>query len=178
MQRTAENAESEKIMLSQVDMTYEELQTYIRETSSFGIEELEGKEREDREACVKQAMEDIDVLLPEGIHTKNNTIRKYVDEKGNEVGALWTTVRTEEEYLLLALINVKADQRGKGYGTELMELVKQEARDKNIGLVALGVYKMNTVAIKLYEKCGFHIFDEEEFRYAMVWQNKNESRDE
>ncbi len=49
-----------------------------------------------------------------------------------------------------------------------MDLVVEEAKEKDLGLVALGVYKTNTTAISLYKKCGFIIFDEEETRYNML----------
>lgn len=157
-------------MLIDREMSYEQLRSYIIDTTSFGIEELSDAEREERELCVKQAKEDMDKLLPEGMNTVNNKIKEYVVEDGEVVGALWTTVRKEEDYLLLAMIHVKEEQRGKGYGKKLMDLVIEEAKEKGLELVALGVYKTNETAISLYKKCGFIIFDEEDLRYAMLRQ--------
>lgn len=157
-------------MLNERNLSFEELQKYIIDTTSFGMEELSDVERKERESCVKQAKEDIDKLLPEGINTVNNKIKEYVDEEGSIVGALWTTVRKEEDYLLLAMIHVKEEQRGKGYGKKLMDLVIEEAKEKYLELVALGVYKTNETAISLYKKCGFIIFDEEDSRYSMLRQ--------
>lgn len=155
-------------MLIEREMSYEQLQKYIIDTTSFGMEELSEVERQERELCVKQAKEDMDKLLPEGMNTINNKVKQYVDEDGQVVGALWTTVRKEEDYLLLAMIHVNKEQRGKGYGKKLMDLVIEEAKDKCLELVALGVYKTNETAISLYKKCGFIIFDEEDSRYAML----------
>jgi ribosomal protein S18 acetylase RimI-like enzyme len=155
-------------MLIERDMSYSRLRQYIVDTTSYGLEELDNKEKEEREACIKQAMEDMDKLLPDGMNTANNKIKEYVDEDGQVVGALWTTIRREEDYLMLSLIHVMKEQRGKGYGKKLMDLVIEEAREKGLELVALGVYKTNEVAISLYKKCGFIIFDEEETRYHML----------
>lgn len=155
-------------MLIEREMSYEQLKKYIIDTTSFGLEDLSEVERQERELCVKQAKEDMDKLLPEGVNTINNNIKEYVDEAGQVVGALWTTVRKDEDYLLLSLIYVKEEQRGKGYGKRLMDLVIEEAREKDLELVALGVYKTNEAAISLYKKCGFIIFDEEDSRYAML----------
>lgn len=155
-------------MLIERDMSYSSLRNYIVDTTSYGIEELKGKEKEERESCIKQAMDDMDKLLPDGMNTANNKIKEYVDEDGQVIGALWTTVRIDEDYLLLSLIHVKEEQRGKGYGMKLMDLVIEEAKEKGLELVALGVYKANKVAVSLYKKCGFIIFDEEETRYNML----------
>lgn len=155
-------------MLFERDISYNRLRHYIVDTTSYGIEELDDKAKEEREACIKQAMEDMDKLLPEGMNTANNKIKEYVEEDGQVIGALWTTIRREEDYLMLSLIHVEKEQRGKGYGKKLMDFVIEEAKEKGLELVALGVYKTNEVAIALYEKCGFTIFDEEETRYHML----------
>lgn len=48
------------------------------------------------------------------------------------------------------------DYRGKGYGTEAMQLLMSFAFDQiNINKVRLNVYSFNEPAIKSYEKCGF-----------------------
>ncbi|WP_455716170.1 GNAT family N-acetyltransferase [Anaerosporobacter sp.] len=155
-------------MLIERDMPYSRLRNYIVDTTSYGLEGLNGKEKVERETCIKQAVEDMDKLLPNDMNTTNSKIKEYVDEDGQVIGALWTTVQREEDYLLLNLIHVKEEQRGKGYGKKLMDLVIEEASEKGLELVALGAYKANKAAVSLYKKCGFIIFDEEETRYNML----------
>jgi len=48
------------------------------------------------------------------------------------------------------------DYRGKGYGTEAMQLVLDYAfRGLNLNRVSLNVFAFNKRAIRSYEKCGF-----------------------
>ena len=48
------------------------------------------------------------------------------------------------------------DYRGKGYGTEAMNLILKFAfHAQNLHRVNLGVFGFNTRAVKSYEKCGF-----------------------
>ncbi|WP_310601595.1 hypothetical protein [Anaerosporobacter sp.] len=96
-------------MLKEQDMSYEKLKEYIIGTTCAGIEMLSDKERKEREACIEQAMTDLNQLLPDGIDTMNNKIKEYVDENGEIAGALWTTVVSEDDYLRLALILVREE---------------------------------------------------------------------
>lgn len=50
----------------------------------------------------------------------------------------------------------EADYRGKGYGTEAMQLILEYAfQGLNLNRVNLNVFAFNTRAIRSYEKCGF-----------------------
>ncbi len=50
----------------------------------------------------------------------------------------------------------EANYRGKGYGTEAMQLILEYAfQGLNLNRVNLNVFAFNTRAIRSYEKCGF-----------------------
>jgi len=50
----------------------------------------------------------------------------------------------------------EADYRGKGYGTEAMQIILEYAfQGLNLNRVNLNVFAFNTRAIRSYEKCGF-----------------------
>lgn len=55
----------------------------------------------------------------------------------------------------LSLIAVKREYEHQGYGTRLVEEVKQIARDKEMNRLRLEVRKNNDRAISLYKKEGF-----------------------
>ena len=56
----------------------------------------------------------------------------------------------------------------KGYATEALKMVLDYSFNKlHLDEINLGVYKENTGAVKLYEKCGFKIYDEDDKTYKM-----------
>jgi ribosomal protein S18 acetylase RimI-like enzyme len=52
-------------------------------------------------------------------------------------------------------ISVNPDQRSKGYGKQLSEMVIEVARQEKISQITLSVWAFNTDAIEFYEKLGF-----------------------
>jgi shikimate dehydrogenase len=58
-------------------------------------------------------------------------------------------------YLLVDQISVNADQRSKGYGEALMQVVFEQAKSLGITRVVLGVWAFNQRAIAFYERLGF-----------------------
>ena len=52
---------------------------------------------------------------------------------------------------------------GKGIGSALMQKSIDVAREKNKGIIWLGVWKENTKAIDFYKRWGFEIFGEQDF---------------
>ena len=52
-------------------------------------------------------------------------------------------------------VEIKAEYRGKGYGTKLMTLFLNEMKGRNVTVMTLEVRVDNKVAIGLYEKFGF-----------------------
>ena len=52
-------------------------------------------------------------------------------------------------------ISLRKEYRGEGIGTELMNLLIDEARRMGLTLVTLGCFENNSAACHLYEKMGF-----------------------
>lgn len=63
---------------------------------------------------------------------------------------------TEEGIKLFGHIGygIRPSQRRKGYGTALLKMTLQEAKNRNIDKVLLGAYEDNIASWKLMEKCG------------------------
>ena len=66
-------------------------------------------------------------------------------------------VHTENPFFGLG---IAAEERGKGLGAKLMELVMQEALRRKLQRIYLTVVTDNQVAWRLYEKQGFVKYDE------------------
>ncbi len=58
-------------------------------------------------------------------------------------------------FAYLSDIVIHPEYRGRGVGTELINSVKQWARDRNLSYVELSVIHENTGAIELYRRQGF-----------------------
>ena len=58
-------------------------------------------------------------------------------------------------------VSVKADRRGKGVGTALLEQLKQQLRKELVTRIDVGVHLENPQARRFYEKLGFMTLNEE-----------------
>ena len=64
----------------------------------------------------------------------------------------------------LERIYLKKDFQGKGFASRMMSFIEDCARQKNSQFIWLGVWTLNTKAIRYYEKCGFCTFGEHIFQ--------------
>ena len=58
-------------------------------------------------------------------------------------------------------VSVKADRRGKGAGTALLEQLKEQLRKESVARIDVGVHLENPQARRFYEKLGFMALNEE-----------------
>lgn len=58
-------------------------------------------------------------------------------------------------------VSVKADRRGHGVGTELLEQLKAQLRKESVTRIDVGVHLENPAARRFYEKLGFAPLNEE-----------------
>lgn len=94
-----------------------------------------------------------------------------VEIEGCIVGVVWARImkdygHVDDETPSLALSLYKK-YRGLGIGTQLMKKMLNLLKERGYEKVSLSVQKAN-YAVKLYEKTGFKIVDENEEEYIMV----------
>lgn len=122
---------------------------------------------------------------------QNPDIKKYVENWNQKEGDL-AIVGVENDKLVGAIWGRKFDVKKKGYGfvdkdiPEISMAVKEEYRNQGIGThlinqiehqfsemgitkLSLSVDKLNP-AKKLYERCGYKLFEEQETAITMVKQ--------
>lgn len=58
-------------------------------------------------------------------------------------------------------VSVKADRRGQGVGTELLEQLKEQLRKEMVTRIDVAVHFENTEAYRFYERLGFAALNEE-----------------
>jgi len=64
-------------------------------------------------------------------------------------------------------VSVKADRRGQGVGTELLEQLKQQLRKEAVTRIDVGVHLENPEARRFYEKLGFVALNEERLAWVI-----------
>lgn len=132
------------------------------------------------------------IFIPEGVQTPPKSIinlpelQVYVEDFGKQkddicfvaevkdkvVGAVWVRVMNDyghiEEGVPSFAISLYKEYRGCGIGTALMKQMLRELRQKGYKKASLAVQKAN-YAVKMYQKAGFEIVDENEEEYIMIY---------
>ena len=97
------------------------------------------------------------------------------EEDGRVVGAVWTRImddygHVDDETPSFA-ISLYKEYRGRGIGTKLMYAMLELLRSKRYKRASLAVQKAN-YAVRMYEKVGFRIIDQNEEEYIMVYEEE------
>lgn len=131
------------------------------------------------------------IFIPEGVTPPPRDIidqpelRVYTDDFGSRkgdlclvaetndkiVGAAWTRIMNDyghvDDETPSFAISLYKECRGKGIGTSLMRGMLDLLRNEGYKQASLAVQKAN-YAVKMYEKVGFEIVDENEEEYIMI----------
>ena len=115
----------------------------------------------------KQKFLSTENYIKEQIKAENRDV--FVLSVEDEYIAMCDLVYNNPEYetvpakrLYLPRLVVKKGYRGEGYGKAILQDVLSIAKVKGYSEIVLGVDCDNTVAINLYKKLGFSIYEEDE----------------
>ena len=93
------------------------------------------------------------------------------EEDGKVVGAVWTRIMNDyghvDDETPSFAISLYKEYRGKGFGTEMMRRMLGLLKEQGYKKASLAVQKAN-YAVRMYEKVGFEIIDENTEEYIMV----------
>ena len=93
------------------------------------------------------------------------------DVDGKVVGAVWTRIMNDyghvDDDTPSFAISLYKEYRGRGIGTELMRRMLGLLKEQGYKKASLAVQKAN-YAVRMYEKVGFKIIDENDEEYIMV----------
>lgn len=117
------------------------------------------------------------VSLPElrvyvdGFGSRKDDTGMVAEVDGAVVGAIWARVMNDYGHIdgetpSLA-VSLYKEYRGHGIGTALLRAMLDLLKRKGYGRVLLSVQKAN-YALKMYEKAGFEVVDENEEEYIML----------
>lgn len=93
------------------------------------------------------------------------------DDNGKIIGAVWTRIMNDyghvDDNTPSFAISLYKEYRGQGIGTRLMEHMLELLSQKGFKQASLAVQKEN-YAVRMYEKVGFRIVDQNDEEYIMV----------
>lgn len=131
------------------------------------------------------------IFIPEGVTppprdiVEKPELRVYTDDFGTRqgdnclvavidhqiVGAVWTRIMDDYGHMdddtPSFAISLYKDYRSQGIGTRLMKEMLSLLKMQGFKKASLAVQKAN-YAVRMYEKVGFHIVDENDEEYIMV----------
>ena len=133
------------------------------------------------------------IYIPEGVQPppreiiKQPELQVYIDNfglsrhdyalsarvKGRTVGAVWVRIMNDyghvDDDTPSCAISLLKEYRGRGIGTALMREMLAILSGRGYKKISLAVQKAN-YAVKMYQKVGFVITDENEEEYIMVYE--------
>ena len=93
------------------------------------------------------------------------------DDNGKVIGAVWTRIMDDyghvDDDTPSFAISLYKEYRGQGIGTWMMREMLALLKEKGYKQASLAVQKAN-YAVRMYEKVGFKIVDENDEEYIMV----------
>ena len=98
-------------------------------------------------------------LLPQGLQTPRVLLLSAQNAEGEYVGHLWIGLDRPGApgSGWIYDIEVAENQRGRGYGRQLLRAAEEETLKHGVSILGLNVFGTNTVARKLYESSGYSI---------------------
>ena len=106
-----------------------------------------------------------------GFGEKKDDIGLVAEVDKRAVGAVWVRIMNDYGHIdndtPSFAISVYKDYRGLGIGTNLMKEMLCILKDRGYKQASLAVQKAN-YAVKMYQKTGFEIIDENEEEYIML----------
>lgn len=117
------------------------------------------------------------ILLPElqvyisGFGKQKDDACYVAEMDGQVIGAVWTRIMNDYGHIGDGIpsfaISLYKEYRGLGIGTDMMKRMLLHLKEKGYEKASLAVQKAN-YAVKMYQKLGFEIMDENDEEYIMV----------
>ena len=106
-----------------------------------------------------------------GFGTKKDDIGLVAEIDNKPIGAVWVRIMNDYGHIdndtPSFAISLHKDYRGLGIGTALMKEMLLILKDRGYKQASLAVQKAN-YAVRMYQKTGFEIVDENEEEYIML----------
>lgn len=104
---------------------------------------------------------------------KKDDIALVAEVDGKAAGAVWARIMNDyghiDDSTPSLAISLYKEYRGQGIGTALLQEMLSALKQKGYARTSLAVQKAN-YAVKMYQKAGFEVVDENEEEYIMVFR--------
>lgn len=104
---------------------------------------------------------------------KKDDIAFVAEVDGKAAGAVWARIMDDyghiDDSTPSLAISLYKEYRGQGMGTAMLQEMLSALKQKGYARTSLAVQKAN-YAVKMYEKAGFEVVDENEEEYIMVFR--------
>lgn len=95
-------------------------------------------------------------ILPDGLRSKDNFLYIAQNESYEDLGIIWYQINPRNHSLgFICDFTIYEKHRRKGYGTQVLLAIEEDARQHGIQMMRLSVFKYNIPACELYYKCGY-----------------------
>jgi mycothiol synthase len=117
------------------------------------------------EQAEAESARQLDVMLPSGVDTPGQILRKAVDDDGTEVGFIWIAAAglSHPGMAWVGVLEVQPEARSRGVGSRMMLAVEDDLRRRGTPRLGLHVFGHNTGAQRLYTRLGYGILNQ-------IWQ--------
>ncbi|MEV6851866.1 GNAT family N-acetyltransferase [Actinoplanes sp. NPDC051411] len=117
------------------------------------------------EQAEAESARQLDVMLPGGVDTPGQILRKAVDGDGTEVGFIWIVAAglSHPGMAWVGVIEVQPEARSRGVGSRMMLAAEDDLRRRGTARLGLHVFGHNTGAQRLYTRLGYGILNQ-------IWQ--------
>ena len=112
-----------------------------------------------------EATRQIATMLPAGVDTPGQILRKAVDDDGTEIGFIWIAASgtSHPDMAWVGVIEVQREARSRGIGSRMMLAAEDDLRRRGTARLGLHVFGHNTGAQRLYTRLGYGILNQ-------IWQ--------
>lgn len=103
----------------------------------------------------------IERLLPQGRETPGCRFYVIVSEDGTRIGETWYSLEEEggKKRFWVEWITIDPPYRRRGYASDALRLLQDEARGLGADSIGLNVWADNPEAIRLYSKLGYTVLN-------------------
>ena len=142
-------------------MTGQEYEVFYRWSVEHQAQELVEEMKMSENRAMAEAEKEIEEMLPQGKDSENSQLMTIMADDEN-VGFIWFLYEETEgkRQCFLCDLAIWEKYRQKGFGQIAVHLMEEKAGKDGLQECVLFVRNDNQEAVKLYEKCGYHVLRE------------------
>lgn len=147
-------------MVKLVPMNELEFEMYLQYSIQEYAQEQEKSGRASEDEGAREAEQQYQQLLPQGLQTPDHTLCLIVDEgRHQNVGVLWFDQRVQEDERQVCIndIVIFEEFRQRGYAKRAMQQLEMQAAELGATSVSLRVFEPNAAMRILYERLKYMV---------------------